>query len=82
MSFLSPATIALAAGLKPWPKFYNALRSSCEQDWKAGGIAEPTYCAWVGHGAGVSRGHYTSPMESEFSAITLQTARQPHVFSG
>ena len=62
--------IALAAGMEPWPKFYNAMRSSCEQDWKLAGFAEPTYCTWIGHGADVSREHYVSPTAAEFDAVT------------
>ena len=40
--------LAKAAGIKPWRKPYQALRSSCENEWKAAGIAEPTYLAWMG----------------------------------
>ena len=62
--------IARKAGLTVWPKFYNALRASCEQDWKTSGVAEPTYCTWIGHGAGVSRDHYVSPTDGEFAEVT------------
>ena len=58
------------AGLKRWPKFFQAMRSSCENDWKQAGIAEPTYCAWVGHSAKVSREHYVSPTEAEYALVT------------
>lgn len=61
---------ATAAGVEPWRKFYQAMRSSCEDDWKAGGVAEPTYCAWLGHSPTVSRKHYTQPRDTEFAAIT------------
>ena len=59
-----------AAGLKPWSKPYQALRSSCENDWKEKGVAEPTYCCWIGHGAKVSRDHYVSPTENEFVSVS------------
>jgi hypothetical protein len=62
--------IARAAGLAVWKKFFIALRSSCEQDWKMAGVAEPTYCVWIGHGPEVSRNHYVSPTESEFAAVS------------
>ncbi len=52
--------IAEAAGLKPWPKLYQSLRSSCENDWKLRGIAEPTYSAWLGHSPKVSRERLSS----------------------
>ncbi len=46
------------------------MRSSCENDWKASGIAEPTYTAWLGHSATVSRQHYVAPTEAEFDRVT------------
>ena len=62
--------IARRAGLTVWRKFYNSLRSSCEQDWKTAGVAEPTYCTWIGHGGDVSRKHYVSPTDTEFEAVS------------
>ena len=59
-----------AAGMTPWPKTFQALRSSCENDWKVNGTAEATYAAWSGHGETVSRKHYTSPTDIEFAAIS------------
>jgi integrase len=65
---------AKAAGLEPWPKFYQAMRSSCENDWKQQGLAEPTYAAWLGHSPTVSRKHYVSPTEAEFAIVTEMAA--------
>ncbi|MCH8151337.1 MAG: hypothetical protein IH830_03075 [Planctomycetes bacterium] len=59
-----------AAGLTPWPKLFQAMRSSCENDLKVAGIAEPTYASWMGHSPTVSRQHYVAPLESEFAAVT------------
>ncbi len=64
------AEIAEAAELDVWPKFYQAMRSSCENDWKQRGIAEPTYTAWLGHSPTVSRKHYVAPTEAEFRLVT------------
>lgn len=61
--------IVQAVGIKPWPKLYQAMRSSCENEWKQAGVAEPTYCAWLGHSPTVSRRHYVAPTEAEFEAI-------------
>ncbi len=61
---------ARRAGLTPWPKFFQSLRSSCEIDWKTAGVAEATYCCWLGHSARVSRRHYVAPTDGEFEAIT------------
>ncbi len=59
-----------AAGLTPWPKHFQAMRSSCENDWKTSGIAEPTYTAWAGHSAIVSRKNYVAPLDTEYEVIT------------
>ena len=59
-----------AAGVEKWPYFFQAMRTSCENDWKAAGIPEPTYTAWAGHSATVSRRHYVSPTEEEFARVT------------
>ncbi len=67
-----------AAGLTPWPKLYQALRSSCENDWKSKAVAEPTYAAWMGHSPTVSRMSYVAPLAPEFEAITGRfTTRTP-----
>ncbi|MCH8165392.1 MAG: hypothetical protein IH889_07265 [Planctomycetes bacterium] len=62
--------IVQSAGLTPWPKLYQAMRSSCENDWKQGGVAEATYCTWAGHSPTVSRKHYVAPTEAEYEAIS------------
>lgn len=64
-----------AAGLKPWRLLYIALRKSCEDDFKANGIAEATYTAWLGHGPEVSRQHYVTPTEGEYERITRPQLR-------
>ncbi len=58
-----------SAGLKLWPKIYQAMRSSCENDWKQKNVAEATYAAWIGHSPNVSRKHYVAPTDAEFDAI-------------
>jgi len=58
------------AGLKRWPKLFQTLRSSCENQWKTEGIAEATYSVWLGHSIEVSRKHYVQPLESEFDNVT------------
>ena len=61
-------TYCTVAGVAKWPEFFQAMRSSCENDWKTEGFAEPTYCAWTGHSPAVSRKHYVAPTDSEFDA--------------
>ncbi len=58
-----------AAGVNPWAKPYQSLRSSCENDWKEQGIPEPTYLSWLGHSMEVSRRHYVTPIPSEFVKV-------------
>jgi len=62
--------IIKAAGLSLWPKIFQAMRSSAENDLKRQGIAEATYAVWMGHSPKVSRESYTAPMEEEFLSIT------------
>jgi hypothetical protein len=59
-----------AAGLAKWPDFFQAMRSSCENDWKADGIAEPTFTTWLGRSATVSRQHSVAPTDAEFERVT------------
>ncbi len=59
-----------AAGVAPWWKLFQSLRSSCENDWKVAGFAEPTYCAWLGHSPEVSREAYVAPTDAEFRAAS------------
>lgn len=56
------------AGMKPWPKLYQSMRSSAENDHKLRGVHEATYAVWMGHSPTVSRKHYTAPTDAEFAA--------------
>ncbi len=56
--------------LEAWPKPFQSMRSSCENDWKQKHVAEATYCVWLGHSPTVSRKHYVAPTEAEFEAIS------------
>ena len=71
-----------AAGLEPWPKPFQALRSSCENDWKQKQVAEATYCVWIGHSPTVSRKHYVSPSEAEFEAVSEFVPAAPNIYTG
>jgi integrase len=61
---------ARAAGLEPWAKPYQAMRSSWENDLKQAGVPEATFASWLGHSMIVSRMHYTAPTDAEFERIT------------
>lgn len=62
--------IVKRAELEQWPKLFQTLRSSCENQWKTEGVAEATYSAWLGHSVAVSRKHYVQPLDSEFDQVT------------
>ena len=62
--------IVKGAQLERWPKLFQTLRSSCENQWKTEGVAEATYAAWLGHSIAVSRKHYVQPLDSEFDKMT------------
>jgi len=66
--------VVKAAGLEPWPKLYQSMRVSRENDWKLDGFAEATYAKWLGHSAAVSRQHYVSPTAEEFAAASGRSA--------
>ena len=59
-----------AAKVKPWPKFFQAMRTTRENDLKLMGVAEVTYCKWQGHAPEVSRKHYVEPTDEEFAVVT------------
>ncbi len=61
--------VPIVPGLTAWRKPYQALRSSCENDFKTAGIAEHTYLAILGHSLEVSRKHYVSPTDAELDAL-------------
>ena len=59
-----------AAGIRPWRKPVQSLRSSWENDLKNRGVPEATYLSWLGHSLEVSRRHYVAPTPSEFDSLT------------
>lgn len=67
---LSDKHICIDARLKAWPRLYQSLRSSTENDWKALGVPGATYVVWMGHSSKVSREHYVRPLGAEFDLIT------------
>lgn len=65
-----------AAGLSPWPKLFQALRSSCEKEWA---MSAPQYAVsrWIGHSITVSGKHYANDVPDElYARVTAQNAAQ------
>ena len=61
------------AGLKPWPKLFQNLRSSCQTDLTA---KHPRHvaCAWVGNTEDVAKRHYLQVTEADFDKATESAA--------
>ncbi len=55
------------AGLAPWPRFWQNLRSSCETDL-ASRFPIHVVCQWIGNSAGVAMKHYLQVTENHFDA--------------
>ncbi len=56
--------IARNAGVKPWPRAFQTLRSSCEKEWA---MHFPQYAVskWIGHSITVSGKHYANDVPDE-----------------
>jgi integrase len=67
---LNPSTtgekIIRRAGLKPWPKLWQNMRSSCETDWAAR-VPLHVACAWSGNTQAVALRHYLQVTDEHFS---------------
>ncbi len=56
--------IARKAGLEPWPRVFQTLRSSCEKEWA---MHFPQYAVskWIGHSITISGKHYANDVPDE-----------------
>ena len=56
--------IARAAGVEPWPRAFQTLRSSCEKEWA---MEFPQYAVskWIGHSITISGKHYANDVPVE-----------------
>ena len=57
--------IIIRAGLKPWPKLFQNLRSTRETEL-AEQWPEHVVCAWIGNSSAVARKHYLQVTEEHF----------------
>lgn len=66
--------IIKAAGMKPWPKPFHALRGWRATTWRQ---TYPEYVvdAWLGHSLAVARKHYVAPPEAMYAAGETGEAR-------
>lgn len=58
--------IILRAGLQPWPKLFQNLRSTRQTELSIQGFAPHIVCAWIGNTEAVANKHYLQVPESEF----------------
>lgn len=69
------SAIVRAAGVKPWAKLFQTLRSSCEIEWA---LHFPQYVVskWIGHSIVISGRHYANVVPEEMYAAAIQAAQQ------
>lgn len=69
--------IIIKAGLLPWPKLFQKLRSSCETQWIKEGARADLVANWIGHSVKVQRQNYLQHTEEDihsFNATKSGTA--------
>lgn len=66
--------ILFNAGLQKWPKTFQNLRSSCENDWVAEGIPAHVVAEWMGHSVKVQEAHYLRVLPEYYERVTGKCA--------
>ena len=64
------------AGIEPWAKLWQTLRSSCEQGLLAEGLPQYAVSRWLGHSVVVSDKHYTSGVPDELFERAARCAQR------
>jgi len=66
--------IVRRAGFEPWPRLFQALRQSCDTEWKQ---TYPAYAvdAWLGHSGRVSEKHYLMIPEELWKKVAEGAAK-------
>lgn len=62
--------IITRAGLVPWPRLFQNLRSSCETDWVQEYPAHEV-AAWMGHSPAVAARHYLQRRDHHFRDVVV-----------
>jgi integrase len=63
-----------AAGMIPWAKLFQNLRSSCETQWLKDGERADLVANWIGHSVKVQRMNYVQETEEDIEAFNRRTA--------
>ena len=64
------------AGLQPWPKLFQNLRSSCETDWLDSGMPAHVVANWIGHSVKVQNEHYAQVDDHHFDRFNQAAAQK------
>lgn len=62
--------ILFDAGLEKWPKTFQNLRSSCENDWIKQGIPSHVVADWLGHSVRTQELYYLRVLPEYFDRVT------------
>ncbi len=57
------------AGLEKYPKLFQNLRSSCENDWIRDGIPPHVVASWIGHSVKTQEAHYLRVLPEYFDRV-------------
>ena len=66
------------AGLKPWPKLFQNLRSTRQTELEES-FPSHVVCAWLGNSESVARKHYLQVTDDHFEKALHNPMQQPHV---
>jgi integrase len=77
-------TILHRAGLIPWPKVFQNLRSSCETEWLNEAHPDHVVAAWIGHSVKVQRISYAQITDGHFEKFNSHpiTSQQSGTLGG
>jgi len=67
------------AGLTPWPKVFQNLRSGRQTELEDSGFPTHVVCAWLGNSPQVARKHYLQVTDDHFARATAAPARSNFV---
>lgn len=74
--------IVLKAGLLPWPKLFQNLRSSCETQWIKEGARADLLANWIGHSVKIQRQNYLQHTEEDIHSFNATKSGTPNDGNG
>ena len=70
--------ILFDAGLEKWPKTFQNLRASCENDWIKQGIPSHVVADWLGHSVKTQEAYYLRVLPEYFDRVTASNIETSH----